>query len=512
MPSSNLEPGQYQIGSKVFGRYTPIKVANFDEQAYNVAGQDQQASRTDRVTFGVDIFQPQPITLELVVLDNKRLLGMSGFTGVTLPESFDSEGSRNLDELAAEWRGDDVRQEWNNVKPLYCCGYDGVTRMVFGRPRKFHSSSKSLKSEGFSITAEYMRQDTLCYREEESSVEVIKGEAPTLLTRTEGSAPTWLRILGYGPLTHPVITIGEQQVELDIDIDEGEAFEVSSYPWRERAIDSNGRNINADMIGVTQYLDRLVLPANRAVPLRWTSDEINTWVPALGAQSWQETIDGANFLNLPSSFTHIAGKVVVRLDVFNPVSWFKRFLGSGIFGTTSAVLYNAKKYNTRNQYAEARIVEPFGGRSAIVIMSNTAMTNFVMLEVVSGLGNNWLRIRTGSAYNTYSSVRAEWQNTNLFGWLETDVVAIESDYDEISGDTTYTAYLNGDDKCTWTDSGNVVSTETTNRSQGFIFDLDGSLFTVGTGFSNLLAYDTDIVPAPTGQIFVCWHDAWSKIP
>ncbi len=105
-------------------------------------------------------------------------------------------------------------------------------------------------------------------------------------------------------------------------------------------------------------------------------------------------------------------------------------------------------------------------------------------------------------------MRAEWQNLTLGGWSEDDTVAIA--YDPPS--KVYTAYLNGADKCSWNDSGTIVPVGNDNRTQGFIFDMDGNLLTVGTGFRDILAYDRAAVAAPTGQLFILWRDAWSLAP
>ncbi|AHN84041.1 minor tail protein [Mycobacterium phage Hawkeye] len=504
--SSNLQPGQYQIGNLIFGRGTMYPVSKVEIQSYNVQAQDFQVIQSDETQFGQDSFVPGPIVFEIGVLDFKRIQNVEVWTNRVFNEE---PLKKNLNKLAAEWRGDDVRRNWGAMKALKCCERDGKVLVWYGRPRKFQASKRSAKSSFFTVQAEFQRADTLMYNDEEIGVEILKGAAPTIINRADGEAKSWLRIVGYGPLTSPVITIGDQEVALDISIAEGEAFEVSSYPWQRRAINNSGLNISSKLIGDTQYLDRLQLPpAGVPIPVRWTSDEINTWVPELGNQAWIETIDGVSNLNLPNTFNTIAGKVVVRFDLFNP-EWAEKFIGPAIFGSTSACLYTKKTFATPNQYCEAKIVEPWGGRSAIVIMSNATMTNFAMLEVVSGIGNNKLRIRSGSAYNSYSAVQAEWTNPSVLGWRETDIVGIGSELDTVSGDTTYTAYFNGTEVASWTDSANVVNTTATNRSQGFIFDMDGSLLTFGTGFKDILAYDTGVVAAPVGKIYVLWRDAYT---
>jgi hypothetical protein len=158
--------------------------------------------------------------------------------------------------------------------------------------------------------------------------------------------------------------------------------------------------------------------------------------------------------------------------------------------------------------AAARIVEPFWGRSGIVIMSNDDMTNFVLLDVLSLPGNNKLRIRTGTSPTDYSAVRAEWTNTALFGWSETDEVGIG--YNPVTN--KFHAFFNGSSVAEWEDTGNIVNKD--NRNSGFIFDLDGNLLSWGTGFADFIGYDK--IPGggggPTsGKAYLLWRDAWSTI-
>lgn len=503
-----LLPGQYQIGDLVFGKGTVYPVESVEMQSYTVQAQDSQLIRSDEMQFGFDNFQPAPIIFKMGVLDFRSVPNMASLTGTA---SFNgSSMDQALGKLAQAWRGEGYRSSWGGMMPLKYCERDGRVLVWYGRPRKFQTTKRSSKSSFFTVNAEFQRADTLVYEDTENIIEVTRTSNPSFIYRDTGQADSWLRILGYGPLTRPIITIGDQQVDLDITVADGEAFEVNSYPWSRRAIKSDGTNISARLIGSTQYLDRLVLPANSLTPVRWTSSDVNTWVPDLANVSWSETIQDLKFYTLPSSFTTLGGKAVVRFDALNfgalDYPWItpSRYLAAGMFSNATGILYNAKKFNTNNQYCEAQLVEPIYGRSAIVIMSNTAMTNYAMLEVSTGPGNNYLKIRNGTDWNAYGSVRAQWLNPDVTGWHETDVVALAYEPSTL----TYTALFNGVPKCTWIDSGAVVSTAATNRSQGFLFDMNGNLGTQGIGFKNVLAYDRATVPAPVGKVFLLWRNAY----
>lgn len=498
----NLEPGQYQIDDLIFGKRTPYKVTAFEIMPYGHQAGDYSIPRSDRISFGFDQIQPGPINITMQILQNRWL---SGTPPVGNPHLF--EGS--LSKVKRIWRADDVRYSWGEMKPLYFCGKDGIVKEIYGRPRKFQYPRGHEKMESYEVVGEFVRADDLSYSYRETYVPLTAG-VPQYIYQ-DGDAPSWIRVLLKGPITNPVITIGENTFGLNVSLAAGEYAEISGYPWRQRAIDSNGVNLRAYMTGI-DYLDKFILPANKILPVRWTSDEVNTWMPVLGNQNWKTNINDLNWKTLPDTFENILGKAVIRFDLFNP-DFAEKYLGAGLFGTRAAVIYKDQKFNTASQRMGVTPVEPYWGRSAIVIMSNETMTNYPLLEVYSGPGtSNYLRIRTGSGPSTYSAVRAEWQNPTWGGWKETD--RIEFGAEPIPGNTTktrYTAYHNGIARATWDDTAGVVSNAATNRSSGFIFDMDAALLSLGTGFKDIFCYDTTMTLVPIGDVQVIWKDAYQAI-
>lgn len=503
-PYKNLVYGQIQVGDLVMGRGTNIRIENFNVNPDDLNIQDYQRVRADEMNFGQDYLKPTTIEMDLTILENKLLPMFQG----AIPNFWHNMPS--IKNFVKEWRMDDKRTVWGEMIPMYHCNKDGEARAIFGRPGQFSASVPTKHDPHRTVTAEFRRADTLCYSVNETGLELTKNETPDFIIREDGDAPSWLRIVGEGPLTNPVITVGENKIKLNRTIAAGESFEISSYPWLRRAISNQRENFAADLAGTSPYLDRLRIPVDVPIPVRWTSDEINTWVPDLGNQDWSTDIQSLGYFNMPSTFTRIAGRAVVRLDVFNP-NPFRKFIGAGTFSSTAAILYANEKFASREQHSEATIVEPFAGSSGIVIMSNPTMTNFLLLEVVSGfLGiNNKLRFRTGSAYNNLSVPHQTWTNPAPFGWGETDRIAVDSHFN--GSHMVYTASVNGSVKLTWEDATDIVSSAATNRSQGYIFDIDGDLLTTGTGFRNLLSYDKAVVPAPTGRVYLMWRDAWAEI-
>lgn len=517
---SKLQPGQYQIGELPFGAGTIYDVTTFDPQPYNTNNQDAQVNRSDETQFGFDTLQGQPIQIELQVKDFHVLERMIPYTGFNIVSpDFDTRGRDAAEAFAAEWNAQNTRRQFAAIQPLKICGRDGTTRVAYGRPRKIHIGKQTRRSTTIPIQCEFARSDVLYYNDDETVVPIINGATPQKIYRGSGQADAWCRIGLTGPMTHPIITIGDVSIELDIELEAGDFAEVSSYPWQRRIIDNNGLNLNAKLVGETQYLDQLKIPAGIEIPVRWTSEELNTWVPVMEDQSWVEKISTADTFRLPAGFTRIHGNPVVRLDVFNPTllyphnifdprTWARFFIGAGIFNDRSACIYNHTKFGTAYQHMEARIVEPFNGKSGIAIMSDPAMTNFALLVASSGIGQNKLRIYSGSAYNTLTAQSSVWTNPNPFGWQETDVLAFEYDPDT----TTYTAFVNGDAKVTWDDSGGVVTTGSTKRSTGFIFDIDGNLLTTGMGFSNIVCYDYLTELTDVGQVTLGYRDSYYSLP
>lgn len=513
MTYKNLVPGQWQIGDIVMGYGTNIKMESVDVKPYDIDDQDYQVSLADEKRFGLDSFKPTTIEFTMQVLHNRLLPEFEN----DIPNFW--HNMPNINMLAREWRGDSIRRNWGQMTPMYVCSkLDGIPKIIFGRTGQFGATHDDEYNKGEVIKAlgEFRRADTLAYALEESGFELALNQDPVYLTRDGGDGPdSWLRVLMYGPIDKPVVTIGDQQIEFDITLPEGKVIEVSSYPWQRRAVDSDRTNLSASLIGKTVYLDQLKIPYKVPTPIKWTTRSINTWVPTLGNQSWMEDIENHNLFAIPDTFITLAGRAAVRYDFFNFGSavfpWItpRQYLAAGIFDSKTAVLYNAKKYATEYQYAEAKIVEAHYGKSAICIMSNETMTNYACAVVENTFAGRFLHIATGNS-PTSITVRQSWAKPNLLGWRETDRVGIGFDPDT----KTYTGYVNKTPVVTWQDNTDIVSTGTDNRSQGFLFDIDGNLLTDGIGFADIIAYDTKTELLDNnagGRIAVLWRDTYTTI-
>ena len=508
----NLVPGQMQIGDIVFGYGTNIKLENTDVKPYDIDAQDYQVSFSDEKRFGQDSFKPSTIEFSMQVLHNRLL---SDYQDI-IPNFWHS--MPNINDLARQWRADDIRRNWGQMQPLYICSkLDGIPKIIFGRTGQFGYTFDDEFNQGevVKVLAEFRRADTLSYGVEELGLEITINEDPVYIVRDEGDGPdAWMRILLYGPMTNPVITVGENQIQLNHSIPDGKVVEISSYPWQRRIVDSDRVNLSSNMVGTTKYLDLLKLPYRVPVPVKWTSTASSTWVPYLGNQKWMEDIGSYNEYGVPDTFDVLIGQAGVRFDLFNFGSsvfpWFsqKYYLGAAINANETALIYNAKKFGTQYQNARVKIVEPKVGKSAIVIMSKEDMSDFACLIVENTISNRRLYIASGTSI-TNLTVRSQWDNPAM--WHETDMLEIKYDPETL----TYEGFLNGTSVISWEDSTMIVPTGTDNRSQGFLFDIDGNQFTSGIGFSDILVYDSypstlEVEPI-TGKVILLWRDTYSVI-
>lgn len=252
----NLLPGQYQIDNLVFGKHTTVRVETFDIKPYDINAQDFQTSRADEMRFGWDQLKPTTIDITFHVLNNKMRPGYEN-----LIPNFWAE-MPTVAQFQEAWRADDVRYNWGQMKALYVCGKDGITRTVYGRPGHFTYAKDSEYTEDVQCLGEFRRADTSSYSVNERGViltnQVRNGTAPL----STGDAPSWFRILFNGPAVKPKFEVtgtmfGDINFGLDYDVADNEVIEFNSYPWSRRVVSSNGQNLSGSLNGDTPYMDRL---------------------------------------------------------------------------------------------------------------------------------------------------------------------------------------------------------------------------------------------------------------
>jgi hypothetical protein len=511
----NMVPGQYQIGNRVIGRGTTVRIETFEVKPYDQNNQDYQVTFSDQVNFGQDTFKPSTIEMTFDVINNKLRPGYEAL----IPNFWDEMPT--VSEFSAIWRNDPMRLQAGSMVPLYICGKDGVTRVVYGRPGQFTYTKEEEYDEFTQCLGEFRRGDTLAYTAKEEYFKLEQNSAPIYFMRENGDGPdSWLRLLLVGPLTNPVITIGGRQLRLNFTIEAGNIAEISSYPWARRAVDANGLNLSEFMIGKDQYLDKFVFPYAQPVPLKWTSDEVNTFVPVLGDQNWHENIDGYSMFAPPPGFAQINSQTAVRFDLFNwsvansLIPTPRKYLGAALGAVNAASIYTLQKFNTPNQRAETQVVNPglWLGQSVLTIMTNATMSQLVGVMVDNQIvGQHYLRIVSGSWDNML--VHSSWHYPNPLGFNEHCKVGIS--YEPTT--KTYTAWFTDgitgwQSVASWPDTSDTIPTGVDNRYQGYVFNVNGAPVAVqGCGFCNTLAYDTLSESTQLGEVYVLWRDSWSTV-
>lgn len=280
-----MNPYQYQLQNILFGRGTDMPISKVDLQPYNVNNQDFQVIRTDETRFGIDTLVPAPIVFTMAVLENYNLNLFAAEEGVdVLIDNLIDRGSV-LSTLANVWKAKDTRAVWGATIPLLFCNTDGTILRIYGRPGKFQYVPRvNDRSSWIDIQAEFRRADTYAHSDDEyyvadpDNIEIgmAPGAAPVLAARGPGDADSWVRFLFTGPMTHPLVTYGDNTLELNTTIPEGVTVEVSSYPWARRVVDSNGLSRRAEVIGDTLYLDQIIFPAEETIPVSWTCSDSNS--------------------------------------------------------------------------------------------------------------------------------------------------------------------------------------------------------------------------------------------
>lgn len=267
----NLREKQYQIEDLIFGLGTPYKVGNenggFDIQPYGVNVGDYQIPRQDENRFGQDQLVPGPININMVLLQNRWL--RPGPPGAALV-------SADLPHLQRIWRADDVRYKWGEMQALYYGSIDGTTHIIFGRTGKFQYSKIDSKTESHTVVAEFRRADILSYSSTLWVKNFLPNESPELVTNgTNGDAPSWITLYLQGPISNWEVEFNGISFSSDWDIPAGKILEINSYPWTRRAVDSDGINRRANLIGATPYLDRLRFKHTDAPTVEWTGTGTN---------------------------------------------------------------------------------------------------------------------------------------------------------------------------------------------------------------------------------------------
>jgi hypothetical protein len=263
-----LEAGQYQIDDIIFGSRTTVRVESFDIKSYDINTQDYQVSRSDNVRFGWDSLKPTTVEITFDIMKNFTLPPFGDGTTETWG-ALDT-----LESFVTAWKSDDIRDQWGQMKGLFYGRSDGSTRCLLGRPGQFTYESDTPKSLFIHCVGEFRRHDTLSYSTE-TDVDLLPSHT-AVITRQSGNISSHIRVTGVGPVKNPVVTIGNQVLEIPIEVKKGESFEVSSYPWQRGAMHhteegSKRFKIVPSTVSKQKFFNGLMIPAKAEVPIEVTA-------------------------------------------------------------------------------------------------------------------------------------------------------------------------------------------------------------------------------------------------
>jgi hypothetical protein len=276
-----LEPGQFLLNGFLFGAKTNFRVETFDIGGYDVNVQDFQASISDEIRFGQDSLKPLPIQITINAFVNKLLPNVTALSPIIGTADFSMDPTAG--EFAQAWRNEETRKTWGQLLPLYFCREDNSVVQIYGRPGKLAVSKRPINGVYHKIVAEFRRSDTFAYSNFEWFVNARPLEIVTVARLDAlgmGDAPTWVTFLIIGPADHPIIQFGDQTIDLDVNIELGEAVEICSYPWERRVIQlPDGINYSSRLN--SPYLDQIKFMPDSGRELSWNATNVNQSVESV---------------------------------------------------------------------------------------------------------------------------------------------------------------------------------------------------------------------------------------
>lgn len=271
-----LTEGQYSVGGVVFGANTMYPVRNFDPGAYDVNVNDWQMQRSDELRMGQDYQKPGGCLIEMAAMRNRYLPNMAGLGRISEGSVLALPTERTLlGDIAREWRSDDIRFYHNYMKPLRY-HRDGLTRRMYGRPRRFATVPGGVKSEWTNIVADFQRIDSIFYSDAETIQASNRnpasvGQTLPVTIDQAGDGPSWFKAYLIGPIASPVISLVDAasgtviyQIVLDYTLGVNEVVEINAYPWERRIVSSTGANLSAKLAGVSPYMNEMRIPTTPA--------------------------------------------------------------------------------------------------------------------------------------------------------------------------------------------------------------------------------------------------------
>jgi hypothetical protein len=239
-------PGvEYAFGTPatpVFNRTTP------DLGDVDIRVSDVDRPRADGRAFGVDFRGGRTISFDL-----------------GLRARSEAEVRQEAARLQQVWRADAVRSTAGALATL-TTQYAGRQRVIYGRPRRLAVDYSDAGINSFvTAVADFAAIDDLFYDADEYSAQfgsvppttgglVAPLAAPLSTTRSSSRAtslrvntemPTWPVIRIYGPMTNPVLNIGDEfEIEVRLSLRYDEFVHIDTRPWARSAMRNGYANVS----------------------------------------------------------------------------------------------------------------------------------------------------------------------------------------------------------------------------------------------------------------------------
>lgn len=253
-----------------FGSGTSYYISSVDFGEGELITNDAGLPRTDGIRFGRDYRGGRLITFEGNIRTTRSHPG-SQTAALDL-----------LDLLSSAWDAEDIRHRPGVVMQLRMTRA-GRSRIVYGRPRQFASISGRSKSGWIPFTCTFQCVDHVYYSNDEYSTVVqlipsstgglqgdligdlvaIDGGAAQSVVNIDGTKPSWLSHIVYGPITNPEIeVIGQYKIRTNgLNIASDQAVEIDPRPWNRyvRRV-SDGANFSGVFTASSPSLSSMRIP------------------------------------------------------------------------------------------------------------------------------------------------------------------------------------------------------------------------------------------------------------
>lgn len=253
------------------------------------SGQDGSYGDTTRAIedgtmFGRDYRGSKSVAFDIGVLtDAKNALAALGFE--------EAENLDFLDRIEGIWNDQKWRDNPDAFAVLRACEANR-TRRAYGRPRRYAEVAGNFTKVGYTpITCTFDLIDDRWYDDTEQVVSATLIPSPdggivaplvSPLTTTlasavssamtvGGSKATWPVVVVHGPVSNPIVHIGDLTIALALTVPSGKTMTVDTRPWKRRVTRNDGASFAGALTAPTPPLaDCSVRPGSYDVTFRGT--------------------------------------------------------------------------------------------------------------------------------------------------------------------------------------------------------------------------------------------------